>query len=513
LQTLDVLLVCKHKERLGANPQRGNCVSELDQEGGTGQAIGSLVVVLGMFMWLPAIVDLAHEQTEWPAFMLASGLTIFFGIMMVMSTWNTRYSSSPIRRAYFVTVGAWIFLCAFGSLPLLFCSLDLSIADAVFETVSGLTATGATVLYGLDDMPRGILFWRGLMQWIGGIGIIVMAIAILPMFRVGGMQMFQLESSEQSQDKLSPRVQSMAVKIAWVYLLLSLLCAFSYWLLGMTPFEALAHAMTTISTGGYSTSDSSIGYFNSAGIEWAGILYMLAGATPFVLFVMFLSGRGFSVFYQNSQVRRMLMIVGIAAAIVSLWLIIANDYDAGPAVRHALFNLVAVMTTTGYASSDYNLWGPPAVAIFFFMIFVGGCAGSTSGGLKMFRFEMLREDIRKEFRRLLYPNGVFPDRSQGRPTSASLVRDVQVFVLCYAFSAAVLVLVLAFYGLDFLTALSGAAAAVANVGPGLGDVIGPAGNYSSLPDGAKWALDIGMILGRLEFETVFVMMTVHFWRD
>ncbi len=491
----------------------GDKLAEAEKQGGTGQAVGSLLVALGVAMWLPVLVDLAHEGTEWAAFMLSSALTIFFGMMLITSSWNTNFGSSPLRRAYFVTVGAWVFLCAFAMLPLWFSSLNLTLADAAFETVSGLTATGATALYGLDHMPAAVLFWRALLQWMGGIGIIVMAIAILPMFRVGGMQMFQLESSEQSQDKVSPRVRSMAIRIAWVYVLLTAMCMLTYWALGMTKFEAISHAFTTISTGGYSTSDRSIGFFNSASIEWASIVFMLAGATPFILFVMLMNGKGLKVLTSNPQVRRMMTIALTAAVIVTAWLIIANDYDAIPAFRHALFNLVSVMTTTGYASSDYGLWGPPAVAIFFFMIFVGGCAGSTSGGLKMFRFEILWQDIRKECRRLVYPNGVFPDKITGRPARDSLVRDVQVFVLCYVFSYAVLVLILAFYGLDFMTALSGAAAAVANVGPGLGETIGPAGNYSSLPDGAKWAMGVGMILGRLEFETVFVMMTSHFWRD
>ncbi|MBN2752019.1 MAG: TrkH family potassium uptake protein [Rhodospirillaceae bacterium] len=464
-------------------------------------------------MWVPAIADLAHAQTEWAAFALSSGFTIFFGVMLLATTRDASFGTTSLRRAYFITVGAWVVLSLFGALPFWLSGQKISYCDAVFETVSGFTTTGSTVLTGLDTMSVGILLWRALLQWMGGIGIIVMAIAILPMFRVGGMQMFKLESSEKTSDKVSPRVRSMAIRIGWVYILLSSVCALSYWWLGMTPFEATIHAMTTLSTGGYSTSDGSMGHFDSLSLEWAATVFMLAGGTPFVLFVLALSGRGPMVILRDSQVKRMLATALISSLLVSAWLIWVNDFDPWMAFTRSLFNLVSVMTTTGYASTDYSLWGPPAVAIFFFMTFVGGCAGSTAGGLKMFRFDILWQDITKELRRLLYPHGVFPDMISGRPASESLVRDVQVFVLCYAATCAALVLVLAYYGLDFITALSGAATALANVGPGLGPVIGPAGNFSSLPDGAKWALDVGMILGRLEFETVFVMMTAHFWRD
>ncbi len=464
-------------------------------------------------MWVPAIVDLAHQQTEWTSFALASGFTIFFGVMLLATTRDSSFGTTPLRRAYFITVGAWVVLSLFGALPFWIADIKMSYTDAVFETVSGLTTTGSTVLVGLDDMPVGILLWRALIQWMGGIGIVVMAIAILPMFRVGGMQMFKLESSEKTADKISPRVRSMANRIGLAYIVLTGACMVTYWALGMTPFEAIVHAMTTLSTGGYSTSDASFGHFPGLGIQWAGTIFMLAGGTPFVLFVMAVTGRGPLVILKDSQVKRMLLTALASALLLTAWLCFANDFDPWTAFTAAMFNLVSVMTTTGYASTDYSLWGPPAVAMFFFMTFVGGCAGSTAGGLKMFRFEILWQDIVKECRRLLYPNGVFPDMIAGRPASESLVRDVQVFVLCYAATCAALVLVLASYGLDFVTAISGAATALANVGPGLGPVIGPAGNFASLPDGAKWALDAGMILGRLEFETVFVMMTAHFWRD
>ncbi|SBV91773.1 Potassium uptake protein TrkH [uncultured Alphaproteobacteria bacterium] len=484
-----------------------------DNEGGTGQAIGSLLIILGATMWVPALADLADRGAVWTGFALASGFTVFFGVMLLAATRGASFGTTPLRRAYFITVGAWVILSLFGALPFWMSGMGISYTDAVFETVSGLTTTGSTVLVGLDAMPTGILLWRALLQWMGGIGIVVMAIAILPMFRVGGMQMFKLESSEKTSDKISPRVRSMALRIGGVYIALTTACGVTYWLLGMTGFEAMVHAMTTLSTGGYSTSDASMGHFDSLSLEWSSTVFMLAGGTPFVLFVLAFSGRGPLVILRDSQVKRMLATALISALMVTAWLVYANDFDPWTAFTRSMFNLVSVMTTTGYASVDYSLWGPPAVAIFFFMTFVGGCAGSTAGGLKMFRFEILWQDIVKECRRLLYPHGVFLDRMAGRPANEALVRDVQVFVLCYAATCAALVLTLACYGLDFVTALSGAATALANVGPGLGPVIGPAGNFASLPDGAKWALDAGMILGRLEFETVFVMMTAHFWRD
>ena len=489
-------------------------MSESTQEGGgIGQAIGSLLLVLGGFMLIPAVADASEGNPDWKAFLLAAGITLFAGVMLLAATRDTAYESSPVRRAYFITVGAWVVLSLFGALPFWFSSLHISYCDAVFETISGFTTTGSTILTGLDKMPAGVLLWRGLVQWMGGVGIIVMAIAILPMFRVGGMQMFKLESSEKTNDKASPRVRSMAMRIFWVYNFLCLACAVTYWGLGMTPFEAAIHSMTTLSTGGYSTSDESIGHFNSLSMQWAGTVFMLLGGMPFVLFVMAIGGKGPGILLRDGQVRRMLATALISALGMTAWLVWANDFDPWVAFTQSMFNLVSVMTTTGFVSTDYSLWGSLPVAAFFFMTFVGGCAGSTAGGLKMFRFDVLWQDIRKECRRLLYPHGVFPDLMAGRPVGPDLVRDVQVFVLCYAAAAAGLTVVLACYGLDFMTAFSGAATALANVGPGLGAVIGPAGNFSSLPDGAKWALDAGMLLGRLEFETVFVMFTLQFWRD
>jgi trk system potassium uptake protein TrkH len=465
---------------------------------------------MGLAMLAPALADWIAGHRDWTTFVVSSACSIFLGGLLLLGSMGTPIRLS-LRQGFMLTTLSWVSLSAVGALPLAFSELELSYTDAFFEAVSGLTTTGSTVLVGLDSMPVGILLWRAMLQWLGGIGIIVMAIAMLPFLRVGGMQLFRMESSDRSEKAL-PRVAQVASATSIAYLVLTLACAIAYSLAGMTGFEAVAHAMTTLSTGGYSTSDGSIGHFASPAIDWISTLFMVLGALPFVIYIQAVYGQR-KVIWNNSQVRR--FVVGLALVVLTMaaWLWWKQDVPILDALRLSAFNIVSVVTTTGYATTDYSQWGTFAVLSFFFLTFVGGCTGSTAGGIKTLRLELAAVVVGNQFQRLYQPHGVFMLRYRGQALSDDVARSAMNFIFIFILSFAALGAALASLGLDFVTALSGAATALANVGPGLGEIIGPAGNFSTLPDAAKWLLSAGMLLGRLEFLTLLVALSPTFWRD
>lgn len=472
--------------------------------------IGILLLALAGFMLIPALADLFVANPDWQRFLAASAITTVAAGLLIFSTRGTPIDFG-LREAFFLTTASWVLLSGFAALPFIFSERALSYTDAFFETISGLTTTGSTVLVGLDAMPPGILLWRALLQWIGGVGIIVMGMAILPFLRVGGMQLFRTESSDRS-DKIFPRPGQIAGTIGLVYVGLTLLCMALYDLAGMTAFEGLAHAMTTLSTGGYSTSDGSLGHFSEPAVHWIGTVFMLAGGLPFVLYVRALTGKP-HLLWRNGQVRALLATLGTAILILALWLIVTGRQGPLDALRLAAFNVTSIVTTTGFATADYGTWGAFAVVLFFTLTFVGACTGSTSGAVKIFRFEVMGRMAFVQFRRLQYPRGVFPITYMGRTVEPEVSLSVIAFFATFIGSFIGLALSLSLLGLDFVTAFSGAATAIANVGPGLGPIIGPAGNFSTLPDAAKWLLSAGMLLGRLEIFTVFVLFLPGFWRE
>jgi trk system potassium uptake protein TrkH len=375
--------------------------------------------------------------------------------------------------------------------------------------MSGLTTTGSTVLVGLDSMPPSILLWRALLQWLGGVGIIVMAMAILPLLRTGGMQLFHAESSDR-YEKPFPRATQLVSAIILAYVVLSLLCMVAYWMAGMTPFDAMTHMMSTVATGGYSTHDASFAYFESSLIEWLGVLFMLSGALPFVLYVR--AFRGDLALLWDRQVRVFLATVAIASLVLALWLAIDKSLPVLDAIRLTAFNVASIVTTTGFASTDYNYWGGLVVGVMFYLTFVGGCTGSTAGAIKIFRFRVMAIVLNDHLMQRFYPHGVGRRSYDGQPLDEDVVEGVLAFAVVYAASVGVIALGLGALELDWVTSLSGAATAVGNVGPGLGPIIGPAGNFSTLPDSAKWLLSFGMMLGRLELFTVLVLLMPRFWR-
>lgn len=472
--------------------------------------IGSLLVVLAIAMLAPMLVDLAIAHQDWQVFAVSAALTLFFGVLMMLTN-RTASVSLNLRQTFVLTTMAWIVVCLFSSLPFMFAEIRLGFADAFFEAMSGLTTTGSTVIVGLADLPPGLLLWRALLQWLGGIGIVGMGIVVLPFLRVGGMQLFRSESSDKS-DKVVPRAADLALNFGWIYLALTVVCTIFLSMAGMDLFDAICHAMTALATGGFSTQDASVGYWKSPAIEWVLAFFMLLGGLPFVRYIGLVRGDT-RTFWRDPQIRHFLLFILLVSAALALYLSLVGGRDINDAFRDSVFNVVSVVTTTGYVSEDYSLWGPGPVALFFLLTLVGGCTGSTSGGIKMFRFEVLWLALRTQVHRLFSPRRVIPLTYNGKQLDADVVVSVMSFVFVYLAIIMLFSLLLGLTGLDLITSLSGVAQALGNVGPGLGPIIGPAGNFAPLEDEAKWVLSLAMLLGRLELFTVLVLLSPAFWRS
>jgi trk system potassium uptake protein len=473
---------------------------------------GGMLVALSAAMLLPMAADAIAGNPNWRAFLLGTVITFACGLGLFHTTRCQLSRGLTLRQAFLLTPVAWTTIALFGAIPLYisdYAQLRDSFTNAFFESTSGLTTTGATVIVGLDAAPHGILLWRALLQWLGGIGIIGVAIAILPTLGVGGMQLFRTESSDRSE-KVMPRVREIATGIAIIYLGLTVVCAVAYWLVAMTPFDALAHALTTVSTAGFSTSDASMGRWNSAALHWIATLFMLSGAIPFVLYLRLFQRQRDAL--RDSQVWFLVGLLAVVVLAVAAWLILTEGHGVADALQLSAFNVVSVVTTTGYASADYTLWGNLMVGLFFGLMFVGGCTGSTSGGMKIFRFQVMVRLLQSQFLRLLYPRGVFPRVYAGRLLPDDVIGSVVVFFSLYFICYSALTVALMAFNLDFLTSASAAVASLSNVGPGLGPIIGPAGNFATLPDASKWLLCFGMLLGRLELFTVLILFFPQFWR-
>ena len=472
--------------------------------------LGILLALLAAAMLAPAAVDAAMGGGDWSVFILSAGLTFFIGVGLVLANRSAGASSLSLRQAFLLTTLTWGVIGCFAALPFTLSSLHLDFTDAFFETVSGITTTGSTVIADLDAASPGLLLWRALLQWMGGIGIIAMAVAILPILQVGGMQIFRTESSDKSE-KIKPRIQQIAGSIVKVYLTLSLACVVVLVALGMPLFDAVCHAMAALATGGFSTEDASVGHFQSDGVEWALAFFMFLGGTTFVAMAQLAQGAPRALL-ADSQFRWYCAYIGIVIGMLTVWQLVHRDTTLHDALRSSAFNVVSIATTTGFASEDYTLWGPLPIAAFFFITFIGGCTGSTAGGLKVFRFCVLGSVAGKQLRQLVHPHAIALPSFNRRPISDDVVRSVLGFFCFYGMSFALLTLGLAACGLDLVTSTSSAAQALGNVGPGLGHIVGPAGNFSTLPDAAKWLLSLGMLLGRLELLTILVLFTPQFWR-
>lgn len=471
--------------------------------------IGLLVMALAGTMLLPFAMDLRDGNGHWPVFLECALITGLCGGLSALATRNADRSRLTLQQTFLLTTLVWLVLPIFGALPFLLGATGADATNSFFEAVSGLTTTGATVFTGLDDLPRGLIFWRAILQWLGGIGIIVVAMVFLPELRVGGMQVFRSEGFD-TQDKILPRATEIAARVSWFYLLLTLFCGFGYVSTGMGNFDAVVHAMTTIATGGFSSKDASFSEFG-AGPEYVAVIFMCLAALPFVRYVQLLDGDAKPLF-RDTQVQGFFTVVAGIAIVLTLWLWQqsggANEFE----FRKALFNSVSILTGTGYASADYNLWGGFALVVFFLAGLIGGCAGSTSCSVKVFRYQLLFAAIRVQILQIFSPSGIFRMKFQGRSVGRDVVNSVMVFFVLFFVSLLTLAILLSTTGLDVTTSVSGAAAALGNIGPGLGPEIGPSGNYAEINLTAKWLLIAGMMLGRLEMLAVFVLLSTRFWR-
>ena len=471
--------------------------------------LGIFLITLAVSMLIPMLTLLLYSRTDdLNAFLWSSLVTAVAGIAMVLPGRPKEAHLRP-RDMYLLTTGSWLVVCIFAALPMVLIQ-HISYTDAFFETMSGVTTTGSTILVGLDKASPGLLIWRSMLQWLGGIGFIGMAVAILPLLRVGGMRLFQTESSDWGE-KVMPRSHMAAKYILFIYLSLTLSGFLGFWLAGMTPFDAINHAMTSIATGGYSTSDSSLANWSQPAVHWVAVVLMICGGLPFTLYVATLRGNRKALF-KDHQVRGFLGFLLATWLVFGTWLWLHSDNNWLDAFRIVAVNVTSVITTTGFALGDYTTWGSFAVLLFFYLTFVGGCSGSTSGGLKIFRFQVAYVLLRANLQQLVHPRAVIKQQYNNHNLDEEIVRSLITFSFFFTITIGVIALGLTLLGLDWVTALTGAATAVCNVGPGLGPIIGPAGNFSTLPDAAKWLLTIGMLLGRLEILTVLVLVTRAFWR-
>jgi len=473
-------------------------------------AIGVLLITLGTFMLIPFFVQFIYDERN-DTFLSSASITIFIGILLVLTNLE-EIKKLNLQQAFLLTTLSWLSIAIFGCLPFLLSDLNLSFVDAFFESMSGITTTGSTVITNLDNAPKGILIWRAILQWLGGIGVIVMAITVLPLLNVGGMQLFRMESSDTTE-KILPRAREVTIIISIIYLTLTFACGVAYWLVGMNIFDSIAHSMTTIATGGFSTYSSSIGYFQNPRIEIISIIFIILGSIPFIAYLKFVKGDK-KIFLKDAQIKGLIYILIISILLMFLYLMLSNkEYSFSENLRISTFNVVSVLSGTGYVTADFSSWGKFPLIFFLFLMFIGGCAGSTTCGIKIFRFQILGNFIINQIKKLVYPHGVFSIKYNNEKINDTFIYSIITFIFLYFFIFFILAALLSVNGLDFITAISGSASAISNVGPGLGDVIGPNGNFSDLPNFSKLSLSLGMLLGRLELFAVLVLFFPSFWKN
>ena len=458
-------------------------------------------------MLIPIIVQLFYKELD-SSFFGASIVTIIFGILFFLSNLD-HDKKLNLQQAFLLTSLSWLSIAVFGSLPFFFSNEGFSFINAFFESMSGITTTGSTIIPNLENMPKGILFWRAILQWLGGIGIIVMAITLMPIMNVGGMQLFKI-SNNDSSEKILPKSKEIALRLIYIYLSLTTLCAITYWVFGMGKFDSLTHSMTTIATGGFSNYNESIGYFNNASIEISSMVFIILGSLPFITYIKFISGNK-KIFLKDVQIKSFLKIIIISILTLSIYLLISNSDEFS--LRSVFFNTISILTGTGYVSAKFDGWGSFPLTLFLVLMFIGGCAGSTTCGIKIFRVQILYLFILNQLKKIIYPKGIFLIKYEQNSVDDKFIASIISFIYFYFVIFFLLAALLSLTGLDFITSLSGAATSISNVGPGLGPIIGPNGDFSSLPDISKWILTIGMILGRLELFAILVLFLPSFWRN
>ena len=469
--------------------------------------LGILQVILGVSMFVPITVQFIYSEVD-SSFFGASIVTIIFGTLFFLSNLDHN-KQLTLQQAFLLTALSWLSIAIFGSLPFIFSDLNFSFTNAFFESMSGITTTGSTIISNLNEMPKSILLWRALLQWLGGIGIIIMAITLMPIMNVGGMQLFKI-SNNDSSEKILPKSKEIALRLIYIYTTLTLLCGVTYKIFGMGFFDSLTHSMTTIATGGFSNYNESIGFFNSVSIEISAMIFIILGSLPFIAYIKFLNGNK-KIFINDTQIKTFLKIILSSIIILSIYLII-NDFSEFK-LRSIFFNIISVLTGTGYVNAEFDSWGSFTLILFLGLMFIGGCAGSTTCGIKIFRVQILYLFVVNQLKKIIYPKGIFVLKYDKNPIDNKFISSIISFIYMYLVIFFILTALLSLTGLDFVTAISGAATSISNVGPGLGSIIGPNGNFSTLPDVSKWILTLGMILGRLELFAILVLFLPSFWRN
>jgi trk system potassium uptake protein len=469
--------------------------------------LGILQIILGVFMFIPIIFQFLYSEVD-SSFFGASIVTIIFGILFFLSNLDHE-KRLTLQQAFLVTALSWLSIAVFGSLPFVFSDLGFSFTNAFFESMSGITTTGSTIISNLNEMPKSILLWRAILQWLGGIGIIIMAITLMPIMNVGGMQLFKI-SNNDSSEKILPKSKEIALRLIYIYSSLTFLCAVTYKIFGMNFFDSLTHSMTTIATGGFSNYNESIGFFNSVSIEISATVFIILGSLPFIAYIKFISGNK-KVLFKDSQIKSFFRIIIFSIVILSTYLILNSSGEFK--FRSIYFNIISILTGTGYVNAEFDTWGSFTLILFLGLMFIGGCAGSTTCGVKIFRIQILYLFIANQLKKIIYPKGIFVLKYDQNPIDNKFISSIISFIYMYLVIFFVLTALLSLTGLDFVTSISGAATSISNVGPGLGSIIGPNGNFSTLPDISKWILTLGMILGRLELFAILVLFLPSFWRS
>ena len=472
--------------------------------------IGILLIVLGASMLGPYALQVILDEGS-HSFISASFVTIFIGVLFILANLEKEFKLN-LRQTFLFSSLAWVMVALFGSLPFVLSTQDFTFSEAFFESMSGITTTGATIISDLDSSPKSILLWRAIMQWLGGIGIVVMAITILPLLKVGGMQLFKMEGPD-STEKILPRTIEVAAIIISTYIVLTFLCGFFYWVFGMTMFDSVSHAMTTIATGGFSTHNDSIGFFKNPNIEIVASIFIILGSIPFISYLKFAQGNR-KVFFNDVQIKGLIYLLVISITVMFFYLMfISYESSLLDKIRVSSFNVISILSGTGYVTDDFGLWGKFSLVFFLLLMFIGGCAGSTACGIKIFRLQMLLIFLKNQIKRLISPNSVIITKYNNQKISDNFINSVIIFIFTFLFIFFIIAMLLSISGLDFITSISGAASSISNVGPGLGDIIGPNGNYKDIPEISKWILSFGMLLGRLELFAVLVLFFPSFWRN
>ena len=470
--------------------------------------LGLLQIILGLSMIIPILIQILYDETD-SGFIGSGIISIIFGMLFYLSNLD-HDKKINIQQAFVLTALSWLSIAIFGSLPFIFSDINLSVTDAFFESMSGITTTGSTIINNLNDSPKGILFWRAMLQWLGGIGIIVMAITLMPIMNVGGMQLFKISSNDKNE-KILPKTKEISIRLIYIYLSLTFTCSVIYKLCGMSFFDSFTHAMTTIATGGFSNYNESIGYFNNFYIELTSIIFILSGSIPFLAYLKFINGDR-NILFSDTQIKSFFKIILFSIAILFFYLAIVNRSFTDISLMSVSFNVISILTGTGYVTENFSNWGNFPLLFFLILMFIGGCAGSTTCGIKIFRVQILYQFFSNQIKKIIFPHGIFNTKYEKQNIDEKFMSSVITFIYLYILIFFISTALLSLTGLDFVTSISAAATSISNVGPGLGDLIGPNGNFSSLSDYSKWILSLTMILGRLELFAILVLFLPSFWR-